>query len=308
MARPEKPGLSYINVDVDIFDDPKLMFVYERFSEKGELITIKLLLFIYANGYYLEWDDEVAVLFANRKFKNVSFDLVKDVVTELLKRRFFSEFMFKRFGILTSRGIQKRWLKVIKDSKRKGEISKNYDLLTELIPKSEEETPDEKELTTPKASFTPHFQEETTHSKEEEKKRNNSKGNESDLPLKNDELLIPKMASIWKQFNTSYIGQTSKDYEPLLKIAKFLCEAEKIEFEIKDLECVEKIKASWTIISEFISNDKFFKTYNLLLVEKHIQAIIQKIYHGTGTGNNNRGNSTVTDKQLNEAFARNFNF
>ena len=167
MARPEKPGLDYINIEVDIFEDPKLMFVYERFAEKGELITMKLLLFIYKQGYFTDWDDEVAVLFANRKFKNVSFDLVKDVVQELLKRKFFDEGMFKKFGILTSRGIQKRWQKVVKDCKRKAEIRADYGLLDEFLPQIQEETPAITELTTPKGIEIPEKQEETTHSKEQ---------------------------------------------------------------------------------------------------------------------------------------------
>lgn len=304
MARPEKPGLSYINVDVDIFDDPKLMFVYEKFAEYGELITIKLLLFIYANGYYVEWNDEIAVLFANRKFKNVSFDLVKEVVQELIKRKFLSELKYKEFGILTSKGIQKRWLKVIKDCKRKGEISKEFDLLTELIPKTKEETPDEKELTTPTTQFTPHFQEETTQRKEEEIKENKRREDKTDFPNSTGEkLLVPEMSKIWKNANSSYIQQTEKDFEPLLKIAKFLCAGEQIEFNIKSEECITKIKNNWIIISDFISKDNFFKTYNLLLVEKHIQTIVQKIHHGQPNNNTaKQPGSKVTGEQLHQAF------
>lgn len=111
MARPVIEGLEYISIDVDIFDDVKLLFVAERFEEKGELIAIKLLLWIYKHGYYINWNDEISLLFAKKNFKNVSSSLVNDVVKELVKRDFFAEDMYNRFSILTSKGIQKRWLK-----------------------------------------------------------------------------------------------------------------------------------------------------------------------------------------------------
>lgn len=170
MARPTKEGLDYINIDVDIFDDVKMMFVSDRFEEKGELITVKLLLFIYSSGYYVKWNDEVALLFAKRKFKNVSFGLVNDVVSELLKRDFFNEGIFKKFGILTSKGIQKRWLDVVQKSKRKCAINEVYSLLHEFPPQKMEETPSYKEETPSYDTLTTSEREETTQSKVKESK------------------------------------------------------------------------------------------------------------------------------------------
>ena len=117
MARPTKAGLDYINIDIDFFEDEKVEFISAKYGELGELIIIKLLLRIYRNGYYLKWGEDECFLFARRNGKNTTFDLVNDVVNELLKRDFFSKDKYKKYGILTSNGIQKRYIKAIERRK-----------------------------------------------------------------------------------------------------------------------------------------------------------------------------------------------
>ena len=120
MARPIKQGLDYFPFDVDFFDDDKIAFVSSRFQEKGELITIKLLCKIYKdNGYYYQWGEDEAVLFAKRVVGDASRHmLVNDIVQELIKRDFFDKGIFDRFKILTSRGIQNRYLQAITERKK----------------------------------------------------------------------------------------------------------------------------------------------------------------------------------------------
>jgi rRNA maturation endonuclease Nob1 len=169
MSRPVNESLEYINIDVNFFDDIKILFVSERFSEKGELIAIKILLWIYRQGYYTQWNEEIAMLFAKKNFKNVSFELVNDVIGELLKRGFLNEEMFKSFGILTSNGIQKRWFEIVTKAKRKCSIKPEFNL---LIPKIREETPAKQVLTPPERVLTPPERAETTQSKVKESKVN----------------------------------------------------------------------------------------------------------------------------------------
>lgn len=135
MARPIKQGLDYFPFDVDFFEDDKISFVSARFQEKGELIAIKLLCKIYKdNGYYYQWGEDEAVLFAKRVVGDASrHTLVNDVVQELIKRGFFDKSIFDRFKILTSRGIQVRYLQAISERK-KIEITKEYWLVE--LPKS----------------------------------------------------------------------------------------------------------------------------------------------------------------------------
>jgi hypothetical protein len=119
MARKEKQSLEYFPFDVDFFDDDKIYFVAERFGEKGEMITVRLLCRIYKQGYYTEWNDDVAELFSKRAGKNITPSLANDVVEELVKRDFFNKDIFNRFGVLTSSGIQSRWIYASIQAKRK---------------------------------------------------------------------------------------------------------------------------------------------------------------------------------------------
>lgn len=131
MARPIKQGLDYFPFNVDFFDDDKIAFVSARFQEKGEMIAIKLLCKIYKDtGYYYQWGEDEAVLFAKRVVGDSSrHTLVNDVVQELIKRDFFDKSIFDRFKILTSRGIQYRYEKICKDANRVCEIDQRMSLL-----------------------------------------------------------------------------------------------------------------------------------------------------------------------------------
>lgn len=142
MARPIKTGLNYFPLDVDIFDDPKLLHIENQFGVKGELITVKLLCWIYRDGYSCEWNNDTALIFAKKNFSNIGASLCNEVVTELIKREFFNRRLFDSFGVLTSEAIQSRWLKVVTSSKRKCELNPFLNLLVqeETPPKREEST------------------------------------------------------------------------------------------------------------------------------------------------------------------------
>jgi hypothetical protein len=122
MARTNKTGIDYFPFDVDFFQDEKIQFVSARFGTKGEAITIRLLCKIYRNGYYTEWNDDTALLFAKSVGDGCQDSLVKDVVHELIKRGFFDRSIFDRFSILTSRGIQNRYFEAAKRYKNVGVI------------------------------------------------------------------------------------------------------------------------------------------------------------------------------------------
>lgn len=155
MARPIKTGLDYFPFDVDFFIDDKLQFISARFEEKGELIAVKLLCKIYKTGYFLNWDEDQALLFAKGAGRNVTHTLVKDVVAELVKRSFFDKTLFEGFSVLTSFGIQKRYIRICADAKRKVDFDKmKYGLFglnefpPELKPLTPVETPIIREFST----------------------------------------------------------------------------------------------------------------------------------------------------------------
>jgi len=108
MARPKKNGLDYFPIDVDIFDDEKVIPVSSEFGTKGDGILIRVLCAIYRNGYYVEYSD--AFIFKIAKQAGEPYDTVFDVISGLVKWNFFDRYMFETFKVLTSRGIQKRWV------------------------------------------------------------------------------------------------------------------------------------------------------------------------------------------------------
>ena len=196
MARPIKEGLNYFPLDVDIFDDPKLLFIEDRFGVKGELVTIKLLCWIYQKGYKCEWNDEHAMIFAKKNFSSIKASLCIEIVNELLKRGFFNEALFKSFGVLTSCAIQERWLNVINNSKRKSVLIPELTLLvTELTTAETELTRAETELST---------QRKLKESKEKETKRKKGDVSESFEAFWNaydKKINRPKAEKKWNSFS-----------------------------------------------------------------------------------------------------------
>lgn len=107
MARPTKTGLDYFPVDTDMDQDDKLCAI-EASHPRGFEIAMKLLMAIYREGYFKPWSSATAHAFAGRK--GIPVDDIKAVVATALEVGFFSSSMFNRFGIITSSGIQKRWI------------------------------------------------------------------------------------------------------------------------------------------------------------------------------------------------------
>ncbi len=114
-----KRGIDYFPLDVDFFEDDKIMLVSSKFGVKGEIITIRLLARIYkTNGYFMRWDEDTALLFAKTVgLGEPAYCLVNDVVQELARRGFFNEEILGSFDVLTSHGIQERYLKAVERRK-----------------------------------------------------------------------------------------------------------------------------------------------------------------------------------------------
>lgn len=117
MSRSHKVGLDYFSFDVDFFNDDKLEFVSAKYGNIGELIVIKLLCRIYKNGYYSKWGKDESLIFAKRAGDSITQDLTDEVISELLHRDFFCNDKFEQHSILTSNGIQRRFLEATKRRK-----------------------------------------------------------------------------------------------------------------------------------------------------------------------------------------------
>lgn len=113
MARPEKAGLDYFPLNVNFFEDEKIRYLGKEFGIKGEHIAVRILSQIYYNGYYIAWDKDAAASFWRTTYgsaSGVTTELLKVVVGRLVACGFFHAGLYNQFGILTSAGIQRRYI------------------------------------------------------------------------------------------------------------------------------------------------------------------------------------------------------
>lgn len=128
MSRPYKKGLDYF--ELDCYLDDKFGMIEAEFGDKGFAVVVKLLQLIYReNGYYCEWnDDNLISLHASKMGSSSGVSFIKEVVAACIRVGIFSPELFKKYKILTSRGIQERYFRAV--AKRKGiTVKKEYSLI-----------------------------------------------------------------------------------------------------------------------------------------------------------------------------------
>jgi hypothetical protein len=128
MARPNKTGLDYFPLDVDFFEDEKMLAISGEFAVKGEIISLRLLCEIYRNGYFVEYSELLKNKLA--RLGGLSGGLVDEVVGKLVKYGFFDGSLFSEKNILTSNGIQKRFVSASK--RRENGLCCQYCLIKEV--------------------------------------------------------------------------------------------------------------------------------------------------------------------------------
>lgn len=114
MARPTKQGLDYFPLDTTM--DSKMELFEAEHGLTGFAFLIKLFQKIYDNGYFCEWTEDEQLLFSKRI--NVDINEVNVYINSALKRNIFNQELFEKYNILTSRGIQKRFLEACKRRKQ----------------------------------------------------------------------------------------------------------------------------------------------------------------------------------------------
>lgn len=117
-----KPGIDYFPLDVTL--DEKWELIEAEFGLTGFSVVVKLLQRIYGGqGYYCEWTNEVALLFAKRI--GLGGGVVSEIVSASISRGIFDKSIYDKYQILTSAGIQKRYFEAV--SRRKGlKIDQRY--------------------------------------------------------------------------------------------------------------------------------------------------------------------------------------
>ncbi len=115
MARPQKEGMDYFPLDVDMDQDDKIRLIEAKHGIHGFALIIKLLMKIYKEGYYYHWTEREQLLFSDRV--KVDISLVNEIVNEALKWGLFNQDIYDSHQVLTSSGIQKRYIEAAKRRK-----------------------------------------------------------------------------------------------------------------------------------------------------------------------------------------------
>jgi len=111
MARILGQGLQYFPLDVRIFTDEKILDINADFGYAGEMVFIRLLTMIYANGYYLESTIRSLAIAISRSIgvESPARDKIEAIITKCGKLGLFDQKLLES-GVITSKSIQKQFI------------------------------------------------------------------------------------------------------------------------------------------------------------------------------------------------------
>lgn len=132
MAGKPKKRIDYAGWSVDIFStDIKIDKLLDAQGWIGFGVYFYLCQMAFGSeGYFYEWCYDLCATTARKMGGGVGAGTVKETVDYCLQIGLFDKGLFDRWGVLTSRGIQRSYLLVLKSKNRKGtEIIEDYWLL-----------------------------------------------------------------------------------------------------------------------------------------------------------------------------------
>ena len=138
MGRKIKRGLDFFPMNVDIASDIKIRKLIKY--NKGQAFTVYslLLCYIYKNGYYAEWDEDLPFMLSEQ----CGFDeeYITKVIEYCVSIELFDKDLYSNKKIITSRSIQERYSNICKQGGRKNPITEYNLISSEEIPISSEES------------------------------------------------------------------------------------------------------------------------------------------------------------------------
>ena len=111
-------GINYFPIGVNFMEENAMEVIEAKYGIKGSAIVLKLLCKIYKEGYYIRWDEEQCLIFANKAGREVQAAEVQGIIEILFIKGILDENSYQENGILTSESIQKVWLEATKRRKR----------------------------------------------------------------------------------------------------------------------------------------------------------------------------------------------
>ena len=127
MARPPKMGLDYFPLDVNFLNDLKTKKLVRSFGASAVAVALDVLTNIYKdNGYYAECDEDFIFLIADDL--KLDEEYTKNVIEKMVEVDFFNKNLYENHKILTSIGIQKRYI-LASGRRVRSKINSVYDLI-----------------------------------------------------------------------------------------------------------------------------------------------------------------------------------
>ena len=136
-------GINYFPIGVNFMEENAMEVIEAKYGIKGPAIVLKLLCKIYKEGYFIRWDEEQCLIFANKAGREVQAEEVQGIIEILFIKGILDRNSYRENGILTSENIQKVWLEATK--RRKRELSELPYLIVK--PEKENRKPDTPSIT-----------------------------------------------------------------------------------------------------------------------------------------------------------------
>ena len=111
-------GINYFPVGVNFMEENAMEVIEAKYGIKGPAIVLKLLCKIYKEGYFIRWDEEQCLIFANKAGREVQVAEVQGIIEILFIKGIMDKNSYLENGILTSESIQKVWMEATKRRKR----------------------------------------------------------------------------------------------------------------------------------------------------------------------------------------------
>ena len=137
MARQIKKGFDYFALDCAFFDDIKTRKLIRRCGPDAVAVYLAILCLVFRDGYYLVNDDDLPFVLSEKT--GVDEDACAACISACVSVGLIDETLFQQ-GIITSRGIQKRYNSISQQTKRVSKIEE-YNLLEsseEIVVSSED--------------------------------------------------------------------------------------------------------------------------------------------------------------------------
>ena len=138
-------GINYFPVGVNFMEENAMEVIEAKYGIKGSAIVLKLLCKIYKEGYFIHWDEEQCLIFANKAGREVQAAEVQGIIEILFIKGILDRNSYLENGILTSANIQKIWMEATK--RRKRDLKALPYLLVNDLTQQETEAPEGENVT-----------------------------------------------------------------------------------------------------------------------------------------------------------------